>query len=372
MRKVVYFTDSANYGGAEQALLHLLSGLDQQRWQPLLLHHDEPGLAPLLTQTQALGIECRVVRRMPLGRGGTQLISGFARQLRHWQADVFHAHLIWPLACKYGLIGAMLAGVPVVVATSHLFVELPYSYATRIQQWVLVSRMGRLISVSNQLAQQWRQAFHIPQRKLAVIHNSVPAERFQGLPDAQLRAAWTGGSHRPVVLTIARLDRQKGHTFLLQAAARLPEVVFVFAGEGAERAHLEQEAASLGIAERVHFLGFRPDAPNLLANCDLFVLPSLFEGLPLSILEAMAAGKPVIATAVGGASEAICDGETGLLVAPADPSALATAIGGLLAKPEQAQRLSMAGAAAVKQNFSVDSMVRRTTAIYEECRGDRI
>src|SRR5262249_44896941 len=149
-----------------------------------------------------------------------------------------------------------------------------------------------------------------------------------------LRAALMGSTDRPIVLTAARLAEQKGLCYLLKAAALLPQAMFVLAGEGPERAVLEAQAAELGLNKRVLFLGHRHDVPDLLACCDLFVLPSLFEGLPLSILEAMAAKKPVIASAVGGNNEVIVHGETGLLVRPADPAALASAIQAILSDPD--------------------------------------
>ena len=116
---------------------------------------------------------------------------------------------------------------------------------------------------------------------------------------------------RPIVLTVARLDPQKGHRYLLAAATEVPEAVFALVGEGGERAALENQARTLGVAERVRFLGHRDDVPELLAACDLFVLPSLYEGLPLSVLEAMAAAKPVVATAIDGTTEAVVHEVTG-------------------------------------------------------------
>jgi glycosyltransferase involved in cell wall biosynthesis len=142
--------------------------------------------------------------------------------------------------------------------------------------------------------------------------------------------------------------------------------LFVLAGDGDERAALESQCAVLGLQERVLFLGYQQDVPNLLAHCDLFVLPSLYEGLPLAILEAMAAAKPVIATAVGGTGEVVVDGETGLLVPPGDPTALAGAIRKLLSDPPFARRLAAAGNVLVQRSFSTEAMVRRVSQVYED------
>jgi glycosyltransferase involved in cell wall biosynthesis len=150
----------------------------------------------------------------------------------------------------------------------------------------------------------------------------------------------------------------------LRAAAQLPDVVFLLAGDGPRRTMLEQEAAELGVTERIVFLGARDDIPVLLETCDVFALPSLNEGLPLTVLEAMAARRPVIATSVGGIPEVVLDGETGILVPPADPHALAVGIRSLLADPTRARHLALAGQQRGRREFSVSSMVQRVSEVY--------
>jgi glycosyltransferase involved in cell wall biosynthesis len=180
----------------------------------------------------------------------------------------------------------------------------------------------------------------------------------------------TGGSDCPIVFTPARLYSRKGHIHLLQAATLVPDALFVLAGDGPERARLEECARQLGVAARVRFLGQRQDIPQLLASCDLFVLPSLYEGLPLSVLEAMAAGKPVIATAIRGTDEAVIHGKTGLLVAPGNPVDLAAAIRKLLSDRALAAQLAQAGKARVAQEFSAEAMVQGASRVYEEALGE--
>jgi glycosyltransferase involved in cell wall biosynthesis len=162
------------------------------------------------------------------------------------------------------------------------------------------------------------------------------------------------------------LDRPKGLSDLLAAAQLVPEAFFVLAGEGREREILQTRARALGIANRVSFLGHRNDIPDLLASCDVFVLPSLYEGLPVSVLEAMAAGKPVVATAVGGTCEVVLHGQTGLLVPPRDPAALARAIRTLLADPDLVQQLTQAAKVRLCQKFRADTMVERIADLYDE------
>jgi glycosyltransferase involved in cell wall biosynthesis len=206
----------------------------------------------------------------------------------------------------------------------------------------------------------------IPPEKIRVVHNAVPAPAAAGREpnfEPVLSRVATGVK---VVLTPARLHAQKGHKFLLEAALLVPDALFVFAGDGPERTSLEELSARLGLKDRVRFLGHRDDMPALLARCDVCVLPSLSEGLPLAVLEAMAVAKPVIASAVGGVPEAVADGQTGFLVPPADPQALAAAIRCVLSNAALARQVAVAGQTRVLHDFSVGIMVPRITAIYEE------
>ncbi len=372
-RTVCYFTDTHGFGGAEQSLLHLIAGLDRQAWQPVLIYHPAPGVAPLIEKARELEAVLWPAPPMPDGRVGAARVPGFARELWGRRPAVFHAHLIWPLACKFGLMAAIAARVPAIVATEQLFVDFHLDRSIYLQQRLVAAGVGRYLPVSRDLARRLRDRLNIPARKLQVVHNGIPLGALDQPPAANpaLRACLAGESGRPIVLTVARLDAQKGLGYLLEAAALAPEAQFVVAGEGPERSALEAQAAALGIAGRVTLLGYRSDIADLIAACDVFVLPSLFEGLPLSVLEAMAAGRPVIATAIGGTDEAITPGETGLLVPPADPAALAGAIRALLADRPLAARLARAGRARVEAEFSAARMVREVVQVYRELLGSR-
>jgi len=365
-RTVVHFLDSAEFGGTEQAVLHIFAGLDQRYWRPVLFHHPEPGITPLLKGAEALNVKLRQVPRMQGKQSFVTRLPKFVRELRAEHPAVFHAHLNGPLACKDGLIAAALARVPAVVATAQLFVNLPLCRFTHAQHRFVSTIVDRYIAVSHEVATRLGKTFRIPAAKINVVHNGIPLSPFNRPANAALRTALAGSTEQPIVLTTARLAEQKGHCYLLKAAALVPEAIFILAGDGPERANLEWQARELGLSKRVLFLGYRHDVPDLLACCDLFVLPSLFEGLHLAILEAMAANKPVIASAVGGNDEAIVHGETGLLVPPADPAALAEAIQRVLSNPDLARRLAVAGKARVHEQFSAEAMIRRVADIYEE------
>lgn len=352
----MYFTDSLTLGGTEQMLLTLMQGLDRTRWEPMLVHHASSELVPLLVRAHRSGIETIAVPPMR-GRDGLTHTRGFLQLLRAKRPTVFHAQLTMPLACKFALATAALGRVPAVLATEHLFVDIPYRHSRWIER-VVAPGIQRYIAVSEHVAKQMRAALPFTAHKLDVVHNGIPTEKF-------LRAAGKPVRKLPIVLTIARLTEQKGIRHLLDAAVRVPHAEFWIVGEGPDRAALRSYAAQLQIADRVKFLGQSTDVAPLLWQADLFVLPSLFEGLPVSILEAMAAGVPVIATQVGGTPEEIGSCETGLLVPPGDPAALADAICHLLTNPGLAQRLAMNAEARVRQEFSVERMVQRTTDIYD-------
>jgi glycosyltransferase involved in cell wall biosynthesis len=255
-----------------------------------------------------------------------------------------------------------------VVATVQLFSDFPRALTLPLQRRLVTRVVDRYIAVSRALARDIEQRLDVPPTQIQVVPNGIPLEPFESLPaaDPQVRLAMAGRLDLPIVLTLARLDEQKGLTYLLRAAAQLPHVAVVIAGEGPARGALAAEVGALGIADRVSFLGFRSDIPRLLANADLFVLPSLNEGLPLAVLEAMAAARPVIATAVGGTTEVVRHRETGLLVPPSDANALASAIDELFRDSELASQLARAGRALVRRGFSSAAMARSVMAVYDE------
>jgi glycosyltransferase involved in cell wall biosynthesis len=255
--------------------------------------------------------------------------------------------------------------VPAVVASAQLFIDGPRRARAALWHAVLARCIDRYIAVSQHVAERLRERLGLPAARIRVIPNAVPVGR-PARRDVRLRASVAGDPGRPLVLTVARLHAQKGLPYLLRAASAIPDAVFAIAGEGEEREALESLARSLGIAERVRFLGHRRDVAALLAACDVFVLPSLYEGLPLSVLEAMAAGAPVVATDIGGTNEALTNDDTGVLVPPADAAALARAIQALLADRERARRLAAAARQYVRRHHSAAAMADDVGRVYEE------
>ena len=360
-RRVLHYVDSDLFGGSEEAALQLMTALDRSRWEPVLLHHPDAGVQRLVAAARQAGIRTEAVPRV---RPEHRLVGVWRlrRAIRAERPTVFHAHLSWPFACKHGILAAWLARVPAIVGTAQLYMP-PES--TR-QPRLMLRLLRRILAVSEEVRRRYQEDLCIPVTRLAVVYNAIRVPPAGRQVDTPQRDALLRGRPGYLVLTPARLHPQKGHVYLIAAAAHVPDATFVLAGDGPLRAGLEAQARELGIADRILFLGDRTDVPDLLAAADLVVLPSLFEGLPLSVLEAMAAERPVVATAIGGTDEAVVHQRTGLLVPPRDPEALASAIRSLRADPALARRLAQAGRERVEREFSSVVTARRVMEIYEQ------
>jgi glycosyltransferase involved in cell wall biosynthesis len=230
-----------------------------------------------------------------------------------------------------------------------------------------VSLSGRLVAVSQPLAQHLSHDLWIDPTKIAAIPNGV---RFTPAAASTLRAELALGAGAQLAVAVGNLYPIKGHAHLLDALVRLtpahPELHVAIAGRGELAGALERQARDAGLETRVHFLGLRQDVSNILAGADVFVLPSLSEGLPLALLEAMFAGRPIVASAVGDVPVALAGGAAGVLIPPGDSAVLADAIHGLLAKPFEAWRLGRCAQERAAAEFGIERMVERYVELYEE------
>jgi len=291
------------------------------------------------------------------------------RLLRALQPSLLHIH-----GFKAALVGCPAAGlarVPVLV-TVHNF---PAHRAGAVLLPALSRLNGvskiRFIAVSQALAKEL-SAWGIPAANVTVIHNGIDAAPF-GQAGRQRRYA--AGDSEIVVGTVARMAPQKGLSHLLQAAAllarRFPRLRFILAGDGPELNSLKELAITLGLSKRVSFPGYCRDLPALLAQIDIFVLPSLTEGLAITLLEAQASGCAAVASRVGGVPEVIEHRRTGLLVPPASPRALAEAVAALIENPALRRSMALAGRERVKKHFTVEQMLNQTGLLYEEMLAGR-
>lgn len=359
--RVVHYVDSDVFGGSEEAALQLMASLDRSRWDPVLMYHRSAGAARLVSEAERLAIHTHALDRLDPRSRVTGMLRLW-RAIRRERPAIFHAHLSWPFACKLGVRAAGLARVPAIVGTAQLYLASerrgPPPFTLRL--------FHRIIAVSEHVRQRYAEELGVPLSRLVVVRNAIRVPPVRNLRGSALRASLVDGRPDYVILTPARLVRQKGHRFLLAAAAQVLDATFLLAGDGPLRAELEELARELGVADRCLFLGQRSDVADLLAASDLIVLPSLFEGLPLSVLEAMAAERPVVATRVGGTEEAVAHEMTGLLVPPSDPAALAAAIQRIRTDPLLADRLAVAGRKRVEAEFSADRMAQLIMQVYDE------
>lgn len=298
---------------------------------------------------------------VPHGRRPATVLR-LAWLLRRWRPEVVHTHNNGPLI--HAAPAAWLAGVPRVMHTRHHGHD-PQPTRHEVKAFRLATRLvDRVVCVSRDAAAQ-SAGDGVAPWKLRTIHNGIDLARF---PYAGPRA---GG---PAV-TIARLSPEKDLPSLLRAVALVaraaPDFRLEVAGDGPSRAELERLAHELGLDARVRFLGEVRDVPALLARASLFVLPSLTEGISITLLEAMARGLPAVATRVGGNPEVVLDGKTGRLVSPGDPAELAQALLQLQGNPGQGHQMGLAARGRVERHFDVRRMVSEYEALYLEVAGQR-
>jgi glycosyltransferase involved in cell wall biosynthesis len=356
---VVHHVESDEFGGLERAALAIVSGLHARGADVVLAH--PPGATRLHTLAAAAGIETAAVPRIE-SKGDVAALRTVVRFLRSRQPGVLHAHLAWPGRCIYALIAARIARVPRIVVHQQLFPN-ELTRRERLRHALVSLLADRVVTVSAHMARQVAAAAPWAARKTRVVRNAVAVSQ----PPRPAPALRERDAREPVALTLARLDsHQKGLEYLIAASVRLPGVRVLVAGDGPARGELQALVRAHGVGDRVHLLGYRSDVPALLAACDVFVLPSLFEGLPLSVLEAMAAARPVVATNIPGTDEAVVHDVTGLLVPPRDADALAAAVRRLLAEPDLAVRLAAEGRRRVETVFSADRMVAEVENVYAE------
>lgn len=291
--------------------------------------------------------------------------------------EVLHAHGV-----KAGLAGgvaAVLAGVPAVVITLHSSI-----FHHRRPRWkeniialserALAGLADRIITVSGALGREIAARVKIDPAKIEIIYNGIMPEEFSREPDRNYLQKTVGiPGDKKIVGTVARLAPQKGVADFIRAAAMMAgepeEAAFLVVGDGPLREDLERLAASLGLAGRVFFAGERRDMPKILPCLDVFVLASVTEGLPLAVLEALAARRPVVSTRVGGIPEVITDGVEGILVEPGDIPAMVSAVKSLLADRERSRIMGEAGRELVERKFTVEKMVRSTERVYLDLAG---
>lgn len=361
--KILHLIDSLSVGGAERFLLNLSEHLDRSRFELhvccLNVVHGNK-LYPLFQQ---LDLKLTVLGSRHLYDLPTAW--AVAQYIRRHRIDIVHTHMLGP-----DVIGR-LVGVLLRRPVFSTLQNEPWDYdRKRIDaRWLerLTARYApvQLIAVSDRIRTLFLKAWRIPEARISMIPNGVPMHELLAIPPVPPQAV-TAGS--PVIITVGRLSRQKAQHVLLAAAQQVlqqyPTTRFLIVGQGKYEAALKHQAQALGITDSVTFTGVRLDVPALLAQSDLFVLSSLWEGLPLSAVEAMAAARPVVLTDVGGHRELVEDGVQGLIVPPGDVAALAEAMIRLLGDGQRRAAMGSAARRRVAHDFNIQTVATQYAAAY--------
>ena len=355
--------DRLAWGGGQSQVLHLLKGLREATHRAELI--TRPGSA-LGKRAKALGVKVHEVAM----RGEADLLSALiiSRIVRAGRFDIVHMHAAH--AHALGLLACALNRSPKCVVARRVIFPIKkgpfglarFKYLRRVDGYIAVCEAARDVLVES----------GVEPSKVRVVHSGVTAPHI--IEGKSVRAEFGIGPETQLVGTVGELVAAKGQRHLIEAVPiileQIPTARFMIVGGGELESELRAHAMRLGLTEFFLFAGFRDDVGNCLDALDLFVLPSVMEGLNNSTLEAMMMGKPVVASRVGGLPEIVKHGETGLLTPPADPASLAEAVIELLQNPEKANALALAGREFAMNNLTAETMVAGTIAAYEDILKD--
>jgi len=333
---ILQYITPSRLGGAEEYFLRLIKSLRAAGHRVIVVTKRD---TPLRFEIEKCDVELHAWHTR--GKGDIATLGRLCRLIRRNRVDVINTHLT--TASWLGNMAGRLTGVPVVAhvhaADSKTFFQFAH-YLVAIAKGV----------------EQHLLAQGVPQEKIHLLYYGIDLERYaHALPVREAKVRLGLPEEARTVGVVGHLSPRKGHRFLIEALHRIEAetgpVHAVFAGEGDLEETLREQAAALGMSERVHFLGFRRDVIEVVSAFDVFVLPSLKEGLSIAVMEAMSLGRPVIATNIAGMPEVVRDGETGLLVPPEDVDALAVALVKLLNDPAFAARVAHNGRRFLEEKF---------------------
>jgi len=357
--RILHVDAERGFSGGEVQVFLLMEGLRERGHASVLAAPPDSAAARRARERGFEVLEVRLASELDLPS-----VARLARWLGDERPDLVHLHT--GRATWLGALAARRAGIPA-LTTRRMDREVRRNWRTH---WIYGSLVRRAVAISTPV-RECLLAGGVDPARVTLIHSAVdPRALAPRRPPGELRAELGCAADERVLLTLASLVPRKGIDVLLEALGRLAargvRPTCWIAGEGEARAALEAQAQRLGLGPRVRFLGRRGDGPELLAACDVFVLPARREGLGVSALEALAAGRAVVASRVGGLAEVLVDGASGLCVPPDDPAALAAALERVLGDDALRARLAAAGPARVAQGFLAGQMVAAYEKLYRE------
>lgn len=375
MTRLLWLIDSLTVGGAESLILPFARKLDRSRYALTVCCLSTVAGNAIEPQLREEGVTVA-----NLGARNLRDRAAFRRLVdlvQREKFDLVHAHL--PYASIWSAVLSRNTGVPSIAslhvapsATRELFNTLRHRVMTevrdRLMRFVMKRWSSRVISVSDALRRIYLERGGVDPTKMRVVHNGIELDRFRrdrATTRAFVEREFNLPADAKIAVTVAVLRPKKGIEVLLDAATRVPDAHFLIVGDGPKRQEWEALARELGIAERIRWAGYRRDVDAILAGCDLFVHPSLDDAFPTVLLEAMAAGLPVVATRVGGIPE-IVNEFTGRLVRANDAAELASAIAALLGDDVARKRMSVAAERTATEKFSTEAWIARLDAVYRE------
>ncbi len=361
--RVVYLAHTFAVGGAEEMVLNLVRHLPARFEATVVCIHDAGAIGEEIRRT---GVQFRVLGLTPGVRRPVDVLR--LRDFLHdLQPHIVHTFLL--TGSLYGRFAAMMARVPIVIGTEVNIYERKQLAHRLAERW-LMRGTDAVIASAESVRDFYMKQVGANADKVRVIYNAVDWSQLETtMSRDQMRAAFKIPAGAPLAGIIARLTEQKAHRILFDAMAQrgdLAALQLLVVGDGELRNELQRRVAALGLESRVHFAGARRDLGNVLAAVDVFVMPSLWEGLPLSLVLAMGAGLPAIATRVAGIPEVIDDGVTGLLVPPGDKEQLGAALARVIGDEGLRLRLGDAARAFVRPRFGVDGYVNSVTHLYDQ------
>jgi glycosyltransferase involved in cell wall biosynthesis len=361
-RRVLYLAHTLAVGGAEEMVLNLVRYLPK-RFEPIVMCIDQPG--PIGTEVANTGTTVLSLGLQPGLRRPIDLLR-LQDAIGACAPAILHTFLL--TASLYGRFAAMLARVPVIIGTEVNIYERKQPLHRAAEGW-LMRHTDAVVASAESVRDYYVEQIGADRDKVEVIYNAVDwSQLTMTLSRDAVRAGLGVPAGAPAAAIIARLTEQKAHRVLFEALASRPDLAslhLVVVGDGDLRDDLQRRVEQLGLTARVHFTGARRDLGNLLGAADMFVMPSLWEGLPLSMVLAMGAGLPVIASRVAGIPEIVRDRTTGLLVDPGHAPQLAGAMAELIADAPLGARLGAAAREFVRPRFGTDGYIASITALYD-------